>query len=455
MAVLTARSYMARSTIIWNHRTLQIWRLRGSRAELLHEAEVDSVDAMISTLESEAKRLKISKLRVYLDRPELDHHIERIPEMTPRLRQQLLKQRKIKLYGDEDRVWVSHDMSLDPAGAQHFYFIGSLPNLISHAIADWAFENAILLEGIFSLPLALATATEAKVTNEASMRFQALGQAGYLIARNEAGKLLFVSRLDTHKPSEEALDASARRLLLFLEQEFAVTPKLVQGEETDESQDALIVAQMSQKKADPGLKLISGLDRNRQSRQRLRHRAFALLSIGLIITLYASLPLMEKKKALQLSLSDLSAQIKTEELSLQLVEERIERMQKYNKVIEFSEGRETIDTEGPIPSPLLVILRGLSNALPNFVELDSYEGSIDLTNATASITMEGRPLTADINLSERVQQMHDGLKKQGWLISEPELSFEKKSGGSRFSNQRGELRKFILRFQINAKGGAN
>lgn len=55
MAVLTAWSYMARSTIIWNHRTLQIWRLRGSRAELLHEAEVDSVDAMISTLESEAK----------------------------------------------------------------------------------------------------------------------------------------------------------------------------------------------------------------------------------------------------------------------------------------------------------------------------------------------------------------------------------------------------------------
>ena len=130
-------------------------------------------------------------------------------------------------------------------------------------------------------------------------------------------------------------------------------------------------------------------------------------------------------------------------------------MQKYKQVIEFSEGRETIDPEGPIPSPLIVIMQGLSNALPDFVELDSYEGLIDLTNATASVTMEGRPLTADINLSERVQQMHDGLKKQGWLISDPELSFEKKTGGSRFSNQRGELRKFILQFQIKAKGGAN
>ena len=126
---------MARTTIIWNHRNLQIWRLRGSRAELLHEAEVDSVDTLISVLESEAKGLKISKLRVYLDRPELDHHIERVPQMTPKLRQQLLKQRKIKLYGNEDRVWVSHDMALNPAGAQHFYFISSLPNLISRAIA--------------------------------------------------------------------------------------------------------------------------------------------------------------------------------------------------------------------------------------------------------------------------------------------------------------------------------
>ena len=456
MALLTGRSYMARTSIIWNHRNLQIWRLRGSRAELLHEAEVDSVDTLISVLEREAKELKISKLRVYLDRPELDHHIERVPQMTPKLRQQLLKQRKIKLYGNEDRVWVSHDMALNPAGAQHFYFISSLPNLISRAIAEWAFGNAILLEGIFSLPLALATTREeADQADEAFMHFQALGQAGYLIARNDSGKLLFLTRLDTHKPSEEALDASARRLLLFLEQEFAVTPKLLQARETDEGQDALIVAQMSRKRVEPGLKLISREDRNRQSRQRLRHRVFALLSMGLIITLYINLPLMQKKKDLQLSLSELSAQIKSEELSLQRVKERIRRMQKYKLVIEFSEGRETIDPEGPIPSPLIVIMQGLSNALPDFVELDSYEGLIDLTNATASVTMEGRPLTADINLSERVQQMHDGLKKQGWLISDPELSFEKKTGGSRFSNQRGELRKFILQFQIKAKGGAN
>ena len=55
MALLTGRSYMARTSIIWNHRNLQIWRLRGSRAELLHEAEVDSVDTLISVLESEAK----------------------------------------------------------------------------------------------------------------------------------------------------------------------------------------------------------------------------------------------------------------------------------------------------------------------------------------------------------------------------------------------------------------
>jgi hypothetical protein len=164
---------------------------------------------------------------------------------------------------------------------------------------------------------------------------------------------------------------------------------------------------------------------------------------------------MQKKRALELSLSNINNQITTEEQTLQTVKESIEKINKYKLVIDFNEGRQTIKIDNPTPSPLLVMMRAFSNAMPDFVELDSYEGYIDLTSATATITMEGRPLTADINLSEKIKQMHDTLKKNGWLISDPELSFEKKLGRSRFSNQQGEKRKFILRFQINARGEAN
>jgi hypothetical protein len=163
---------------------------------------------------------------------------------------------------------------------------------------------------------------------------------------------------------------------------------------------------------------------------------------------------MQKKRSLELSLSNLNVEIANEEQSLQLAEERITQMQRYRRAIDFSEGRETINPDMPIPSPLLLIMRAFSNALPDFVELDGYEGFIDLSDASAVVTMRGRPLTADVNLTERVEQMHQELKNQGWATDPPELSFEKKSGSFRFSDQRGELRAFILRFRIDAKGNA-
>ncbi|MGB0409853.1 MAG: hypothetical protein ACPGIC_07655 [Opitutales bacterium] len=446
---------MARTTLIWDHRSLRIWRIRGSRAQLLHEAVIASVEDCIAVLEKESKKLKISKLRVYLDLPELDHHLERIPEIAPKLRKQLLEQRKIKLYGDEDRVWVAHEMGLAMEGQHQFYLISSLPNALACAMTAWATRNGIQFEGLFSLPLALAEAGEdLEQEREACMRFHALGEAGYLIARNADGKLLFFSRLDSSQPTAEQLDASARRLLLFLEQEFSVAPRLAEHGGSADSDDARVVARMSRQKVNPSLRLISDAERTRLFRRRLRHRAFAGLSLALIFVVYGTLPLIQKKKTLQLSLSDLAAAIEGEQVAVRAVEQRLLKVQKYRDVILFSEGRETIEEDAPVPSPLLVMLRALCNALPEFVELDSYEGAIDLSNAGAVFTMVGRPLTADLDLYEKIKLMHTGLAKQGWLISEPELTFEEKSGGSRFSSQRGELRKFTLRFTISPKGAA-
>ena len=65
--------------------------------------------------------------------------------------------------------------------------------------------------------------------------------------------------------------------------------------------------------------------------------------------------------------------------------------------------------------------------------------------------MVGRPLTADLDLKKEVKKMYDGLKKRGWNIDEPQLSFDEKYRYSRFADQRGELRKFTLSFKLFAK----
>ena len=122
----------------------------------------------------------------------------------------------------------------------------------------------------------------------------------------------------------------------------------------------------------------------------------------------------------------------------------------YIDVIKFCEGRETISESAFAPSPLLVMLLTLSNSLPKLVELDSYEGLIDTSETLANFTVIGRPLTADVDLQREIKDMYDALERKGWLIKDQKISFEERSSGSRFSQKRGDLRKFNLSFTVSS-----
>ena len=101
---------MARTTLIWDHHTVRIWRTSRSAADLIQEAEVADVAALLALLDSAEETLQVGRLRVYLDIPALDHHLEHVPKMAPKLQRQLLEQRKLKLYGEEDRTSVATEM---------------------------------------------------------------------------------------------------------------------------------------------------------------------------------------------------------------------------------------------------------------------------------------------------------------------------------------------------------
>ena len=103
---------MAHTLLIWDHRTVRVWRTSRSSASLVQEGEAQDLTALLALLDRAEETSHFGRLLVYLDIPALDHHIERVPKMAPKLQQQLLVQRKLKLYGDEKRSLASTEMGL-------------------------------------------------------------------------------------------------------------------------------------------------------------------------------------------------------------------------------------------------------------------------------------------------------------------------------------------------------
>ena len=441
---------MVASTIIWDHNALQIWRTSKSDARLLKKANVEDVTEFLSLLEAESKSLGISRIRIYIDLPSLDHHLERVPKIAPKLQQQLLQQRRIKLYGNEDRCWVASDMQLQREGAHQFYLVSSLPNSIAGAIAKWALQNGVYLEGIFSLPFALCSIDSIPSDNpQGFIHYSALGDAGYLIAREETGKLLFFSRLNSAAPSAEQLEVGANRLGLFVEQEFGINPQLQTELISNDINSINTITCLGQQKIDAKTNLVQRADWAKQRNLRIRHRAFALCSVALIITFYQTIPLLDKKQELAVNLTSLDLKLQAQTKSINEVQRSILDNRQYTKVIEFSQGRETISKDAPVPAPLVSLLQGLSSALPMSIELDTYSAFINPEDAITEIKIVGRPLTADLDLTTEIEEMTSRLKKESWSISEPTIEFEQERNGSRFGNQRGRLRTFTLSFNVS------
>ena len=439
---------MAHISIIWDQSSVRIWKIKRSSANFRKEFTAHDVASFLSRLDSEMVSLKITHLRIYVDLPGLDHHIERVPRITKKLREQLLEQRKINMYGEEARVLVSKQINLGIEHAQLFYLITTLPENISKPITNWTRSNGIQLEGIYSLPQAVAYSGESRKKSSTSfIEFRAIEKAGYLIAREASGEVLFFSRMDIANPDLEEIKNGARRLILFVEQEFSQTPTIEVEDLADPDEANLVISLHKQKKLSK-LNLVQPQEIRRQTLQRLRHRVFALLSISILISIYATLPLLEKKKALDLRISEIDTEIQYEKKVLNDLERDLQVGSTYLDVIKFCEGRKTISTRASVPSPLLILLLELSNSFPEFVEIDSYEGDIDASNEQATFSIVGRPLTADVDLQKEIDEMFSVIEQRGWSVKERKVTFESNSNGSRFSKKRGSFRKFKVSFTM-------
>lgn len=441
---------MGTTTLIWDQTRVVLWRAGRQGCVTLADGVASTAEAVVDFLESHADSLSISRLRIYIDLPALDHHLERIPQIAPKLQQQLLEQRKKKLYGEAPRAWSASPMHLNEQGPHHFYFVSSLPQDMTNALARWALAAGVYFEGIYSLPYALSRLPVADHDGAGALiHYTALGAAGYLIARNSAGHLLFFSRLDGRHDTAQ-LEQSARRLALFTEQEFGLTPQLASNEIVEAKDAASIVAELCHLKLLPILNLVPKSDRARQLRLRIRHRALVLGVAAVSAAVLVALPLAKEKRNLEVVVSDINTDIKSQSLLISQAQLSIEQNEAYRNVIEFSRDRETVGKDEAVPVPVLIIMKSLAQALPDLVELDSYSCEIDPSGPVALIEMNGRPLSAGVDLVEIIEAFRTAVKMQGWEIHDLESVFKSVGGrGSRFT-QRGGLRKFTVSFKLSA-----
>lgn len=441
---------MSKIVLVLDYTVAHVWRVNGSQVVRLAKESVGGVEEVCNLLSRTMRGFSDSTLRVLIDLPELDHHVERVPRMARKLQNKLLEQRKLKIYGNEPRSWVSAPLDAGAGDASDFYIIGSLPTKIPDAIAEWCQREGCCLEGVFSWPYALSTNTNqaGDSREEPSIRYVRGLSDGYLVAYNSSQEMLFFSRIGNLKDSPSVMEDNVRRIALYVEQELGLTPEYKENLSFDEMEGP-DMTRLSQSNEFKHFNLVSKRLVLRQSRLLWRRRLLAILLIVLGFLVYTSMPFFDKKNELELRLSSLDLDLKRDSIAVKDLMDLVEESAIFRDVIEFSQGRETILDTAPVPSPLLVFSKVISNALPDALEIDAMECTFNHSIPDLTVEIKGRPLTPDVDLSDAIQVMHTKLASQGWQISKPEIHFEKSlSSKSRFIDARGQLRQFSLRMTV-------
>ena len=114
--------------------------------------------------------------------------------------------------------------------------------------------------------------------------------------------------------------------------------------------------------------------------------------------------LIEQKQYLETKIEALNIDLHSQTISVNKAQQKIEQNKSYRNIIEFSRDRETGANSSAVPVPVLLIMKSLSQALPDLVELDSYSCVIDPDGPLALIEMHGRPLSPDDDLAEMIDR---------------------------------------------------
>ena len=435
-----------RTRVIWDHGEVRIWRSDKSTVACLAVGQAEDAEALVAFLQSHYRLLAGSRLTILLDHPHLDHRIERIPKITKKLQRQLLEQRQQKTYGKETRHWSAYALHIEEAGNQDLRLLASFPAGLNRPITAWALRMGIYLEGIFSLPAALAVSMPEQASSDGSIVPISVGEISYLVARNPAGKLLFFVRAGNCADDGSLMERSAGRLALFIEQEFGLSPVLQKAAPQEEVPVALFMAPVKSM-----LNLCAPRERRRQAALRFRVRAFSFLVVWLLLSFLQIQPSLAQKQVLESKRLSLLPEIHAQRVEMKKAQAALAEERTLRQVVAFCRNRSTEKMDDPVPSPLPVLVAGIGDALPVELELDRIECGIDTDAESLRVVVRGRPLSPDLDLASQLDRFKDSLNNQGWSIESSEIDFVSESSGNSRFTRRGAQRFFEMDITIRPR----
>ncbi|MEN8661030.1 MAG: hypothetical protein ABF330_00895 [Lentimonas sp.] len=436
--------------IIWDHGDVRVLRRRRSGIECIAQGTADDADALVTFLKSHYRQLAGCRMAILLDHPFLDHRLERIPNLSPKLQRQLLEQRHQKVYGKELRYWRAVPLEFESGRDQQVQLLASFPSRLNDLIAAWALSAGIYLEGLFSLPAAVAAAASGVVSESGIIRRIHMGEVAYLVALNAAGKSLFFTRAGAAGEAGVSMARSAERLALFVEQEFGLDLSFSEEAELATA-DELAIDRLFRLLPKQMLNICAPRERRRQASLRIRLRLFATLVVGLLLTAFFIQPRLAEKQRLVSERNAFVPEIRGAELELQKIKAALAEERVLRQVVAFCRNRSVEKAGDSVPSPLLVLVAAIVDVLSPKLELDLLDCRIDAATETLRVQLRGRPLTPDLDLSAQLAPLREGLENQGWEIGELNIDFVSSgNGNSRFS-QRGRERSFEVGIVLRAK----
>jgi hypothetical protein len=436
--------------VIWDHGTVWILRRKRSGVECIAQAQAEDAAGLLACLKLHDRQIVGSRLSILMDHPRLDHRLERIPDLAKKVRIQLLGQRHEKTYSKELRYWAAQKLDLAVEAQQARYLVASVPAELNDRIADWALRAGVYLEGIFSLPATIAKSAPKDGVLQPRIRAVQFASVTYLIASDTAANPLFFSRIGEAGVDFSRTIRASERLALFVEQEFGielVTDASALAESEELTAECLFKASPKEM-----LNICAPHERRQQTSLRVRLRACAALLCGLLLVALWVQPRMAEKRRLDAERTSLAPEIRTSQMELAAIEADLAEQKVMKQFIAFSRDRSGGANPGAAPSPVLTLFAAVSNALPANLELDRFECRINPENESLEVSLRGRPLSPDLNLSAQLKPFRDQLEGQGWLILSVSIDFVQTNSPtrSRFS-RRGAERFFEGRIVVGAK----
>lgn len=444
-----------RFVLVWNLDQVSLWRVRGRRIQAVGQAsEIQDGAALVRFLSGHQPQLARLRLSVYIDRPNLDHRLERMPSLNKKMQRQLLVQRQLKHYGgdaESKRSWDALSVSTAAiAENQELRLCASYPMAHLHVLLDWARKVGILLDGCFSLPAALAQVAYRAPSERGRIVPFHFFDTVYLMAQDAAGAPLFFMRVGEFEPDAMRVERATQRLALYIEQDFGAAFEVLPTESTEKDSEALLQACVQLSKSQQ-LNLLPRSARRRQVFQwfRIRCMMVGLLLLGL--SAWQLQQFIDQSQDLDQRHADLLSKHALGLEKLQAIRQKQSIEKSLQQVMEFTEDRLSLEADQIAPELISQMLMVVVQAMPLNVEWDALSIQPLSDSEQLRLYLKARPLNQQIDLNAAWEAFQAKLSQAGLRVQTPtiEMIYEG-DNTSRFTRNR-SLQAFEIELMLDPK----